>query len=103
MCARQGGLALIGARALEAAQYGTTLKAVCPGYTETEVVRESIQTIMDKTGRSEEEARAERAKSNPQGRLMQPEEVAETVLWLCQNGSASITGQAIAVAGGEVM
>ncbi|MCV6620408.1 MAG: SDR family oxidoreductase [Cellvibrionaceae bacterium] len=103
VAAKHGVLGLTRALALETAQHGITVNAVCPGYTETELVRDSIRTIMDKTGRSEDEARAELAKSNPQGRLIQPEEVADTVLWLCQASSASITGQAIAVAGGEVM
>ncbi|MBB6521434.1 SDR family NAD(P)-dependent oxidoreductase [Pseudoteredinibacter isoporae] len=103
VAAKHGVLGLTRALAMETAQHGITVNAVCPGYTETELVRDSIQTIMDKTGRSEEDARAELAKSNPQGRLIQPEEVANTVLWLCQDGSDSITGQAIAVAGGEVM
>ena len=103
VAAKHGVLGLTRALALETAQHGITVNAVCPGYTETELVRDSIKTIMDKTGRSEDEARAELAKSNPQGRLIQPEEVADTVLWLCQANSASITGQAIAVAGGEVM
>lgn len=103
VAAKHGVLGLTRALALETAQHGITVNAVCPGYTETELVRDSIKTIMDKTGRSEDEARAELAKSNPQGRLIQPEEVADTVLWLCQENSGSITGQAIAVAGGEVM
>ena len=56
-----------------------------------------------KTGRTEAQSRAELAAGNPQKRLIQPAEVAGAVLWLCQSGSASITGQAISVSGGEVM
>lgn len=89
--------------ALELAEKGVTVNAVCPGFTETDIVRESIANIMQKTGRSETEARAELAKHNPQQRLIQPEEVAAAVLWLCQPEAAAINGQAIAVAGGEVM
>ncbi|MCV6627470.1 MAG: SDR family oxidoreductase [Cellvibrionaceae bacterium] len=103
VAAKHGVLGLTRALALETAAHGITVNAVCPGYTETELVRDSIANIMEKTGRSEAEARAELAKGNPQGRLIQPAEVADTVLWLCQHGSQSITGQAIAVAGGEVM
>lgn len=103
VAAKHGVLGLTRSLALETATHGITVNAVCPGYTETELVKNSIQTIMEKTGRSEAEARVELAKSNPQGRLIQPEEVANTVLWLCKPGSESITGQAIAVAGGEVM
>jgi len=49
------------------------------------------------------EADAELVKDNPQGRLVKPQEVADAVLWLCGPGAAAITGQAVAVAGGEVM
>ncbi|MGI9295520.1 MAG: SDR family NAD(P)-dependent oxidoreductase [Pseudomonadales bacterium] len=89
--------------ALELADKGVTVNAVCPGFTETDIVRESISNIMQKTGRSEAEALAELAKHNPQQRLIQPEEVAATVLWLCRPEAGAINGQAIAVAGGEVM
>lgn len=101
--AKHGTLGLTRAMALENATQGITINAVCPGYTETELVKNSIETIMEKTGRSEAEAREELTRSNPQGRLVQPEEVANAVLWLCSPGAESITGQAIAVAGGEVM
>ncbi|WP_259782398.1 SDR family NAD(P)-dependent oxidoreductase [Aestuariispira ectoiniformans] len=89
--------------ALELARKGVTVNAVCPGYTETDMVRGAVQTIIDKTGRSEDEARMELAKNNPQKRLVQPDEVAETVSWLCGANSDSINGQSIAIAGGEVM
>lgn len=103
VAAKHGVIGLTRALALELATKGITVNAVCPGYTETDIVKDAVTNIMTKTGRSEEEARAELAKSNPQGRLVQPHEVANAVLWLAGNGSASITGQAIAVAGGEVM
>ncbi|MBM3526029.1 MAG: SDR family oxidoreductase, partial [Alphaproteobacteria bacterium] len=64
---------------------------------------ESIANIAAKTGRSQAEARAELERMNPQGRLVRPDEVAATVVWLCRPDSTSITGQAIVVAGGEVM
>ena len=89
--------------ALETATKGVTVNAVCPGYTETDLVRETIDNIVSKTGRTEEDTMAELASSNPQGRLVQPWEVAETVGWLALPASASITGQAIPIAGGEVM
>ena len=89
--------------ALETAKKGVTVNAVCPGYTETDLVRETIDNIVAKTGRSVEDATAELAASNPQGRLVQPWEVAETVAWLALPASSSITGQSIPIAGGEVM
>ena len=79
-----------------------TVNAVCPGFTDTDLVAGSIDNIMKKTGRSREQAVAELAKHNPQGRLVTPKEVADTVLWLCGEGASAITGQAIAVAGGEI-
>ena len=80
---------------------GVTVNAVCPGFTDTEIVAQSVARIVAKTGRSETEARAELAKHNPQKRLVRPEEVAEAVLMLCAPGASAINGQAIAVDGGE--
>ena len=101
--AKHAVLGLTRALALENATKGVTINAVCPGYTDTEIIRESVANIVAKTGRSEEQALATFTKTNPQGRLVQPAEVAATVLWLCQDTSAAITGQAISVSGGEVM
>lgn len=101
--AKHGVLGLTRALALETARKGVTVNAVCPGYTETDIVAGAIDTIVAKTGRSPEEARAELAAVNPQGRLIDPAEVAASVAWLARRDSGSITGQAIAVAGGEVM
>jgi len=101
--AKHGVIGLTRSLALELASKGITVNAVCPGYTETDIVKDAIANIMAKTARSETQARAELAKSNPQGRLVQAEEVANAVLWLASEGATSITGQAVAVAGGEVM
>jgi NAD(P)-dependent dehydrogenase (short-subunit alcohol dehydrogenase family) len=89
--------------ALEVAAKGITVNSVCPGFTETDMLKETIAGIVAKTGRTPAEARAELASRNPQKRIIQPVEVASTVAWLCLPGSEAITGQAIAVAGGEVM
>lgn len=101
--AKHGVIGLTRALALELAKKGVTVNAVCPGFTDTPIIQRSIATIVEKTGRSAEEALAEFTKSNPQGRLVQPQEVADTVLWLASPGAGSVTGQAIAVAGGEIM
>ena len=87
--------------ALEVAKEGITVNAICPGFTETPLLQDSITNIMEKTGRAEEAARASLLKTNPQGRFIQPEEIAETALWLCSSQASSITGQAISVSGGE--
>lgn len=101
--AKHGVIGLTRALALELAAKGTTVNAVCPGYTETDIVRESIARVVAKTGRSAEAARAEFVKSNPQGRLVQPEQVADAVAWLCGEGAGAVTGQSVSVSGGEVM
>lgn len=101
--AKHGVLGLTRSLALELATKGITVNAVCPGYTETDILRESLANVVAKTGRSEAQAREDFAKSNPQRRIVQPEEVADAVLWLCGAGASAITGQAISVSGGEVM
>ncbi|RUW62751.1 SDR family NAD(P)-dependent oxidoreductase [Mesorhizobium sp. M7A.F.Ca.US.008.03.1.1] len=101
VAAKHGVVGLMRALAAETAKSGVTVNAVCPGFVETEMLEDSIQRIIEKTGRSVEQARSSLASTNPQGRFIQPDEVAATVLWLCGDAAQSITGQAISISGGE--
>lgn len=101
--AKHGVIGMTRALALEVATRGVTVNAVCPGFTDTDIVRDAVANIVTKTGRSEDEARAQLAAGNPQQRLVQTAEVANAVLWLCMPQSGAMNGQSLAVAGGEVM
>jgi 3-hydroxybutyrate dehydrogenase len=102
-CASKHGLVgMTRALAAETARAGVTVNAICPAYTDTDMAGRAVQNIARDMGRSEEEARAMIARNNPLGRLITPEEVASAAAWLCSPGAAAVTGQAIAVAGGEV-
>jgi NAD(P)-dependent dehydrogenase (short-subunit alcohol dehydrogenase family) len=100
--AKHGVVGLTRALAMETARKGITVNAVCPSYTDTDMARRTIANIVAKTGRSAAEAEAALVEKNPQGRLIRPDEVAASVLWLCAPGAEAITGQTIAIAGGEV-
>jgi NAD(P)-dependent dehydrogenase (short-subunit alcohol dehydrogenase family) len=95
-------IGLTRALALEYATRNITVNAVCPGYTDTDMVKQAVENIRAKTGRSEREVLASLTASNPQRRLIAPAEVSNAVLWLCRPGTESVTGQSIVIAGGEV-
>lgn len=101
--AKHAVVGLTRALALEVARKGVTVNAVCPGYTETDIVQDAVQNIVAKTGFDPDQARARLAERNPQGRLIQPHDVANAVVWLCQPAAGSVNGQAVPVDGGEVM
>jgi NAD(P)-dependent dehydrogenase (short-subunit alcohol dehydrogenase family) len=101
--AKHGVLGLTRSLALEVAAQGLSVNAVCPGYTDTAIVRDGVARIVAATGRSEGDALATFSRSSALGRLVEPGEVAATVLWLCADAPAAFTGQAMSVSGGEVM
>ncbi len=101
VAAKHGVVGLTRALAVELAKTGVTVNAVCPGFAETEMLPDIVQRIVEKTGRTVEQARASLTATNPQGRFIQPKEVAAAVLWLCSEEAGSITGQAISLSGGE--
>lgn len=99
---KHGVLGMVRSLALELATTGVTCNAVCPGFTDTEIVRGAIRNIVEKTGRSEEDAMRAFTGDNPMGRLVHPSEVADTVAWLCSDGAASVNGAALPIDGGEL-
>ncbi|MBS7788695.1 SDR family oxidoreductase [Roseococcus sp. SDR] len=102
VAAKHALLGFTRALALEVAAKGVTVNAICPGFTETPLLAESLAVIQAKTGMDEAAARAELAKHNPQGRLLQPEEIAAVTVFLCTSAAAGIHGTALPVSGGEV-
>jgi NAD(P)-dependent dehydrogenase (short-subunit alcohol dehydrogenase family) len=98
--AKHGVIGLARALSVELAPSGVTVNAVCPGYTESPMLEASAANVAAKTGQSVDASRAQLASDNPHGRLITPEEVAQTVLWLCSPAARSVSGQAIEVAGG---
>jgi NAD(P)-dependent dehydrogenase (short-subunit alcohol dehydrogenase family) len=95
---KHGVIGLTRCLALEVAVKGITVNAVCPGYTDTDMAHQAIETVQTKTGRDEADARAMIVADNPQGRMITPEEVADTVTWLCSDEASGITGQSIMIA-----
>ncbi|MFN3937751.1 MAG: SDR family NAD(P)-dependent oxidoreductase [Gemmobacter sp.] len=99
--AKHGVVGLCRSLALEVARRPVTVNALCPGFLDTEMTERSIANIMQKTGKDRAAALAALTATNPQGRLIRPEEVTAAALWLCGPGSEGVNGQAIAIAGGE--
>ncbi|HEU5349267.1 MAG TPA: SDR family NAD(P)-dependent oxidoreductase [Ktedonobacterales bacterium] len=100
---KHGVLGLMKSVALELATTGVTVNSICPGYVDTPMTDATVTNMVSRTGMSEAEARAFLANTSPQKRLVTPEEVARMVVFLAQEGSGGITGQAINIDGGSVM
>ncbi|MGY6535126.1 MAG: SDR family NAD(P)-dependent oxidoreductase [Pararhodobacter sp.] len=99
--AKHGVVGLTRALAQEVARKPITVNALCPGFLDTEMTDRSIANIMEKTGKSRDAALAALTATNPQRRLIRPEEVTAAALWLCGPGSEGLNGQVISIAGGE--
>jgi NAD(P)-dependent dehydrogenase (short-subunit alcohol dehydrogenase family) len=100
--AKHAAVGFVRALAQETVKSGVTVNAVCPGYTDTDLVQSGISHVTAKTGRSQDAALADMLKDKPIGRLITPEEVAAAVLFLCSPGASAISGTTLAVAGGEM-
>jgi len=100
--AKHAAVGLVRALAQETVKSGVTVNAVCPGYTDTDLVQSGITHVIEKTGRTREAAIADMLKDKPGGRLITPQEVAQAVLFLCSPGASAITGTTLTVAGGEI-
>ncbi len=103
VAAKHAVVGLTRALALEHAKSGVTINAVCPGFTGTDLLANSVASVASKSGRPAADILASYVRANPQGRLVLPTEVAAAVLFLCGPGSGAMTGQSIAVAGGEIL
>lgn len=99
--AKHGLLGLTRAVAQEVAGTGVTVNAVCPGFTDTDLVADSVARIVARTGRPADAVVADLTRGNPLGRLIRPEEVAASVMYLCLPAAGAVNGQALAVDGGE--
>src|SRR5262245_31860621 len=101
--AKHGALGLTRALAAELVGYNITVNAICPGYVDTPMTDGSVANIVQRTGMSQEQARETLAKTSPQNRLIEPDEIAALAVYLAQDSARGITGQAINVDGGSVM
>ncbi len=100
--AKHGVVGLTRALSLELASTGITVNAICPGFVESPMLERSVANIVQKTGMTEEQARASLCSGNPQKRFIQTDEVAGTALWLCSDAARSVNGHALSVSGGEI-
>jgi NAD(P)-dependent dehydrogenase (short-subunit alcohol dehydrogenase family) len=99
--AKHGVVGLVRALAAEIAGCGITANTVCPAYTESPMLEYAVRNVVEKTGRTDREAREILSGKNPLKRFIKPEEVAAAVLYLCGAHSEAVNGQALSISGGE--
>jgi NAD(P)-dependent dehydrogenase (short-subunit alcohol dehydrogenase family) len=99
---KHAAVGLMRAVATEVAGTGVTANAVCPGYVRTPMTDRSVALIVERTGKTEEEAVAALASTSPLGRLLEPEEVAEAVWYLASDAAAAVNGQTLVLDGGGI-
>lgn len=99
--AKHGVVGMIRSLALEVAAREITANAICPGFVDSDMTGRSIAAIVEKTGRDRAAAQAALVAGNPQRRLIDPDEIVATALWLASDAARSVNGQAIAISGGE--
>ncbi|WP_170552674.1 SDR family NAD(P)-dependent oxidoreductase [Ruegeria atlantica] len=100
--AKHGVIGLTRSLAVELAPTGITVNAVCPGFVDTPMLERSIETIVEKTGMSAEDAAASLHRGNPQRRFIETDEVASAVKWLCSDAAKSVNGHMLSLSGGEI-
>ncbi len=99
---KHAAVGLTRAVASELAGTGVRVNAVCPTFVRTDMTRRSIERIVESTGRTPEESEDALAHLSPLGRLLEPEEIADTIAYLASDAAASITGQTVVMDGGGV-
>ena len=99
---KHGVVGLIRGLAVEFKSRPITFNAICPGYVETDIVRNQLPSVMERYGLDEEAAREIFAAGNEHDRLLQVDEITAAALWLCSDGARSVNGQTIEIAGGQV-
>ena len=97
---KHAAVGLMRATAAEVAGTSVTSNAVCPAYVDTAMTDRTVETIVAKTDRSADQARAELKSMTPLGRLLDPDEVADAVLFLASPEAAAINGQTLVLDGG---